>query len=112
MNEEEIKKQQEESNKAIEEIINNMNKACEELSSADALQHLMIVGYVDTGVARGFVSSNFGLDHLESQATFLLDYTSKNIKDSVRKEALRKQKELEELIKKEEEKNNVEEGKE
>ena len=57
-NEDELKKIQEEANKKIQEVVDKVNKACEELSNIDILKHVMIVGYVDVGAARGFISSN------------------------------------------------------
>lgn len=103
LSEEEIKKIQEDANKKIEDIMKQINDACEELSKMDGMQHLMVVGYVDIGTARGFVSANSNLKEIESQTTFLLDYTSRNIKEAVRKQAQQNMEKLKEVINKEEE---------
>ena len=105
LTEDEIKKLQEESNKKIEDAIKKINEACEELSGIDFIQHLMVVGYVDVGLARGFVSANYNLKEMESQTTFLLDYLSRNIKEAVRNQARQNVEKLKEVINKEEEKN-------
>lgn len=107
--EEQLKKLQEDANKKIQEVVNKINEACEELSNVDYLHHIMIVGYVDVGVARGFVSSNYNLKAMESQTTFLLDYMSKNIKESVKAQARENAKQIKDIIKKEEEDNKDDE---
>lgn len=98
---EEIKKIQEEANKSIQEIVDKINTACEGLADVDFLQHVIIVGYVDVGAARGFVSSNYNLKHMESQSTFLLDYLSKNIKESVKAKARQNTENIKDIINKE-----------
>lgn len=100
-NEDELKKIQEEANKKIQEAVDKVNKACEELSNIDILKHVMIVGYVDVGAARGFISSNYNLKEMESQTTFLLDFASKNIKESVRRLAKEQADKLKDIIDKE-----------
>lgn len=101
--EEQLKKLQEDANKKIQEAVNKINEACEELSSVDYLHHIMIVGYVDVGVAKGFVSSNYNLKHLESQTTYLLDFLSKSIKEGVRTKAKEKVEDIKNIIEKENE---------
>lgn len=100
-NEDELKKIQEEANKKIQEVVDKVNKACEELSNIDILKHVMIVGYVDVGAARGFISSNYNLKEMESQTTFLLDFASKNIKESVRRLAKEQADKIKDIIDKE-----------
>lgn len=100
-NEDELKKIQEEANKKIQEAVDKVNKACEELSNIDILKHVMIVGYVDVGAARGFISSNYNLKEMESQTTFLLDFASKNIKESVRRLAKEQADKIKDIIDKE-----------
>lgn len=100
-NEDELKKTQEEANKKIQEAVDKVNKACEELSNIDILKHVMIVGYVDVGAARGFISSNYNLKEMESQTTFLLDFASKNIKESVRRLAKEQADKIKDIIDKE-----------
>lgn len=107
--EEQLKKLQEDANKKIQDAVDKINEACEELSNVDYLHHIMIVGYVDVGVARGFVSSNYNLKAMESQTTFLLDYVSKNIKESVKAQARENAKQIKDIIKKEEEDNKDDE---
>lgn len=107
--EEQLKKLQEDANKKIQDVVDKINEACEELSNVDYLHHIMIVGYVDVGVARGFVSSNYNLKAMESQTTFLLDYVSKNIKESVKAQARENAKQIKDIIKKEEEDNKDDE---
>ena len=107
--EEQLKKLQEDANKKIQEAVNKINEACEELSNVDYLHHIIIVGYVDVGVASGFVSSNYNLKAMESQTTFLLDYMSKNIKESVKAQARENAKQIKDIIKKEEEENKDDE---
>lgn len=101
--EEQLKKLQEDANKKIQEAVNKINEACEELSNVDYLHHIMIVGYVDVGVAKGFVSSNYNLKHLESQTTYLLDFLSKSIKEGVRTKAKEKVEDIKNIIEKENE---------
>lgn len=101
--EEQLKKLQEDANKKIQDAVNKINEACEELSNVDYLHHIMIVGYVDVGVAKGFVSSNYNLKHLESQTTYLLDFLSKSIKEGVRTKAKEKVEDIKNIIEKENE---------
>lgn len=96
-------KLQNEANKKIEDIVAEINKACEGLSNIQFLEHVMIVGYVDVGVAKGFVSSNYNLKHLESQTTYLLDFLSKSIKEGVRTKAKEKVEDIKNIIEKENE---------
>lgn len=104
--EEELKQLQEDNNKKIEEAVAAFNKACEDLAALDIVHQVICIGYIDTVISRGFVSAQSGLESLESTTTFLLDFSSNNIREQV-KATMRKQAEqLKEQIDKEEKKNN------
>lgn len=98
-----LQKLQEEGEAKIKEAVDKFNEACTELSKLDIVQHIALIGYIDVGVASGFISSKYGLDHIESLTTFLLDYTSKNIKEGVKAHAEMQAKEIEKEINKIEE---------
>lgn len=103
---EKLKQLQEDNDKKIEEAVAAFNKACEDLAALDIVHQVICIGYIDTAISRGFVSAQSGLESLESTTTFLLDFSSNNIREQV-KATMRKQAEqLKEQIDKEEKKNN------
>lgn len=104
--EEELKQLQEDNNKKIEEAVAAFNKACEDLASLDIVHQVICIGYIDTAISRGFVSAQSGLESLESTTTFLLDFSSNNIREQVRARLREQAAQLKEQIDKEENKDN------
>lgn len=104
--EEELKQLQEDNNKKIEEAVTAFNKACEDLAALDIVHQVICIGYIDTAISRGFVSAQSGLESLESTTTFLLDFSSNNIREQVKARLREQAAQLKEQIDKEEKKNN------
>lgn len=91
----------------IEEVIRAINDACKVIGENDIVQNVIVIGYVNTGVDQGFVSTQKGLNSLESTTTFLLDYASKNISNTVREKMKEQAEELKKEIEKEENKDET-----
>ena len=104
--EEELKQLQEDNNKKIEETVAAFNKACEDLAALDIVHQVICIGYIDTAISRGFVSAQSGLESLESTTTFLLDFSSNNIREQVKARLREQAAQLKEQIDKEENKDN------
>lgn len=104
--EEELKQLQEDNNKKIEEAVTAFNKACEDLAALDIVHQVICIGYIDTAISRGFVSAQSGLESLESTTTFLLDFSSNNIREQVKARLREQAAQLKEQIDKEENKDN------
>ena len=104
--EEELKQLQEDNNKKIEEAVAAFNKACEDLAALDIVHQVICIGYIDTAISRGFVSAQSGLESLESTTTFLLDFSSNNIREQVKARLREQAAQLKEQIDKEENKDN------
>lgn len=104
--EEELKQLQEDNNKKIEEAVAAFNKACEDLAALDIVHQVICIGYIDTAISRGFVSAQSGLESLESTTTFLLDFSSNNIREQVKARLREQVAQLKEQIDKEENKDN------
>lgn len=98
----------EEAERKIQEAIDKLNEACEAISNLDIMKHAIVIGYVDAGIASGFISSKYNLEHLESTTTFLLDFSSRNIKESVRQTAQKQAENIKNIIEEEEKKNEDE----
>lgn len=103
---EKLKQLQEDNDKKIEEAVAAFNKACEDLAALDIVHQVICIGYIDTAISRGFVSAQSGLESLESTTTFLLDFSSNNIREQVRATMRKQAEQLKEQIDKEEKKNN------
>lgn len=104
--EEELKQLQEDNNKKIEEAVAAFNKACEDLAALDIVHQVICIGYIDTAISKGFVSAQSGLESLESTTTFLLDFSSNNIREQVKARLREQAAQLKEQIDKEENKDN------
>ena len=104
--EDELKQLQEDNNKKIEEAVTAFNKACEDLAALDIVHQVICIGYIDTAISRGFVSAQSGLESLESTTTFLLDFSSNNIREQVKARLCEQVAQLKEQIDKEENKDN------
>ena len=104
--EDELKQLQEDNNKKIEEAVAAFNKACEDLAALDIVHQVICIGYIDTAISRGFVSAQSGLESLESTTTFLLDFSSNNIREQVKARLREQAAQLKEQIDKEENKDN------
>lgn len=104
--EDELKQLQEDNNKKIEEAVTAFNKACEDLAALDIVHQVICIGYIDTAISRGFVSAQSGLESLESTTTFLLDFSSNNIREQVKARLREQAAQLKEQIDKEENKDN------
>ena len=104
--EEELKQLQEDNTKKIEEAVAAFNKACEDLAALDIVHQVICIGYIDTAISRGFVSAQSGLESLESTTTFLLDFSSNNIREQVKARLREQAAQLKEQIDKEENKDN------
>lgn len=104
--EDELKQLQEDNNKKIEEAVTAFNKACEDLAALDIVHQVICIGYIDTAISRGFVSAQSGLESLESTTTFLLDFSSNNIREQVKARLREQAAQLKEQINKEENKDN------
>ena len=104
--EEELKQLQEDNTKKIEEAVVAFNKACEDLAALDIVHQVICIGYIDTAISRGFVSAQSGLESLESTTTFLLDFSSNNIREQVKARLREQAAQLKEQIDKEENKDN------
>ena len=104
--EDELKQLQEDNNKKIEEAVAAFNKACEDLAALDIVHQVICIGYIDTAISRGFVSAQSGLESLESTTTFLLDFSSNNIREQVKARLREQAVQLKEQIKREENKDN------
>lgn len=104
--EDELKQLQEDNNKKIEETVAAFNKACEDLAALDIVHQVICIGYIDTAISRGFVSAQSGLESLESTTTFLLDFSSNNIREQVKARLREQAAQLKEQIDKEENKDN------
>lgn len=104
--EEQLKQLQEDNNKKIEEAVAAFNKACEDLAALDIVHQVICIGYIDTAISRGFVSAQSGLESLESTTTFLLDFSSNNIREQVKARLREQAAQLKEQIDKEENKDN------
>ena len=104
--EEQLKQLQEDNNKKIEEAVAAFNKACEDLAALDIVHQVICIGYIDTAISRGFVSAQSGLESLESTTTFLLDFSSNNIREQVKARLREQVAQLKEQIDKEENKDN------
>lgn len=104
--EEELKQLQEDNNKKIEEAVAAFNKACEDLATLDIVHQVICIGYIDTAISKGFVSAQSGLESLESTTTFLLDFSSNNIREQVKARLREQAAQLKEQIDKEENKDN------
>ena len=99
--EDELKQLQEDNNKKIEEAVAAFNKACEDLAALDIVHQVICIGYIDTAISRGFVSAQSGLESLESTTTFLLDFSSNNIREQVKARLREQAAQLKEQIDKE-----------
>lgn len=104
--EDKLKQLQEDNNKKIEEAVAAFNKACEDLAALDIVHQVICIGYIDTAISRGFVSAQAGLESLESTTTFLLDFSSNNIREQVKARVREQAAQLKEQIKREENKDN------
>lgn len=90
----------------IEAVVNKFNETCKELAKLSGMKHIAIIGYVDIADKHGFISSTEGLQSLESTTTFLLDFASMNIREAVKKTAIKNIDELKQAINKEENNND------
>lgn len=95
----------------IEDIVNKFNETCKELSEITGVSNIAIIGYVNVGDKHGFISSTNGLQSLESTTTFLLDFASMNIRESVKATASKNVEELKNKIEEIQNKEDIVNGK-